>query len=451
MYDLVVNNGSIIDPQDGIYQANIGIDDGRITEISPSVLSGRKEIDALNHFVSPGFIDIHMHEDELQDNQINPQIANSSLLMGVTTSVGGNCGLGPADVNEYKEYIDNKGFPVNYLALLGHASLREEIGLSDRYSPATGSQIEKMIPLLHKGLADGAVGLSIGLEYTPGATIEELFTLSKTVAEYDDRMVAAHYRYDAERALEAVAELIIVARDTGVKMQISHLGSGTAFGKTEEALRMIESAYQAGVNLGVDVYPYDAFCSIIGSAVFDQGCLERWGVDYAALQVAEGKFLGENCTREIFDYKRKYEPDSMIVAFVMKEEEVKTAMQYHLAAIASDGRLINNQGHPRSAGTFPRVLGRYVRDKNCLDLETAIAKMTSLPASRLGLEKTKGRIKQGFDADITIFNYETVNDRATYKQPTTPPTGIEHVIVNGIEAVEKGRLTGYNPGKFISC
>ncbi len=449
MFDLALNNGTVVDPVDGLTEASIGVRDGKIEKISSLPLEGVKVIDAAGYHVCPGFIDIHMHEVLLNEGEIDPGGLNSSLLMGVTTCVGGNCGLGPASISSYRSVVENKGSPVNFIGLMGHASLREAVGCSNRYAPAAPRQVEKMKDLLRVGLDAGFAGLSSGLEYTPGATTEELLSLSRVVAEYRDRLVAVHYRFDADRSLEAVAELIIIGRESGARMQISHLGSGTAFGDMDASLRMIDSAIRGGVDLGFDVYPYDAFCSLIGSAVFDEGCLERWGVNYSALQVVEGKYSGERCTEEIFNFKRKEEPSSMIVAFVMNEDEVITAMKHPLAIIASDGRLVGSQGHPRSAGTFPRVLGRYVRQGKHLELIEAVSKMTLKPAERLSLE-ARGRIAEGFYADFTVVDCKNVIDRATYEEPAAVPEGIEHVVVNGVEAARKGELLGVKPGEFLS-
>ena len=448
MYDLVINGGEIIDPVDGIYPANLGIEKNRIASIGPEIMKGKREVEADGCYVSPGFIDLHSHENALKNGSIEKGIFESSVLMGVTTSVGGNCGMGPVALSDYRQAIEKHGAPLNYAALSGHALLREAAGCTDRYGHATKKQVEKMDSLLREALHEGASGLSVGLEYTPGASTEEVLELSKTVAEYDDRLIAVHYRFDGERSLEAVAELIIVARETGARMQISHLGSGTAFGKTDEALSMIESASNAGIDLGFDVYPYDAFCSLIGSPVFDEGCLQRWGVDYSAIKVVEGKYSGQLCTPEIFMEKRAHEPQSMVVAFVMDEKEIFRAMQHPMAIIASDGRIISGQGHPRSAGTFPRVLGKYVREQGCLDLVDAINKMTSMPAERLRLG-SRGRIKEGFFADLTVFDYDQIIDRATYEEPTLSPDGINVVIVNGVEVVKSSKMTGNLPGVFL--
>lgn len=438
----------MIDYYDGIYTANIAIQDGIIKKVTKSELQADKIIDAEGKLISPGFIDIHMHEDKLIDGEINIQIFNSMALMGVTTAVGGNCGIGTNNIHNYFDKLETEKTPVNYLGLVGHGALREEVGCTDNYSGASKAQIQKMQDLLRKELKTGALGISFGLEYIPGAKIQELIALSKIVGEYDNRFVSMHYRYDAKRSLESVAEMIIIARDTPVKMQISHLGSCIAFGQAQEGLNMLNAAHLAGVDVMADCYPYNSFSTYIGSAVFDEGCFERWDVGYDSIKVCNGKYKGKRCNEEIFNYLRENEPNTLVIAFVMNEKEVSKILKHPLVMIASDGLIEDGYGHPRAAGTFPRVLGKYVREESQLDLVEAIGKMTSLPAERIGL-KNRGRIKEGFKADITIFDPENVKDRSTYDQPLAAPQGINNVIVSGKEVVKDGSLTQKRPGYII--
>ena len=448
MFDLVIKNGEVIDPVEGNKNVNLAINNGKIVKITDSELRGKKEINAEGKKVTPGFIDIHMHEDKIDDNDIKFEIFNSMALMGVTTAIGGNCGLGDAEIDRYLNLLEEKNGPVNYAGMIGHGSLREKVGCTDRYKAASEDEINEMKRVLKSGLENGSIGLSFGLEYTPGATIVEMIELCNVVSEFDNRLVSAHYRFDADRSLEALGELIIIARETGVKFQISHLGSCTAFGQTKAGLEMIKAARDGGVDIMADIYPYDAFSTYVGSAVFDEGCFEKWDVDYNAIKVTEGKYKGKRCDKEIFEYIRENEPDDLVVAFVMDEKEIVKAMKNPLVMFASDGLLNNGQGHPRAAGAFPRVLAKYVREKEELDIIEAINKMTYLPAQRAGLDK-KGRIKEGFDADITIFDFDKIEDKATFNQPTKPPIGIDEVIINGKEVVSKGKLTGKHPGQVI--
>ncbi len=448
MFETVINNGQIIDPLEGSLTGNIGINGGKIEEISRGLLKGKKEIDAQRKVVCPGFIDIHMHEGNIKGNKIDNEIFNYMALMGVTTVVGGNCGLGEANISNYLQILDKQGIPVNYVGLIGHAGVREKVGLTNKYKSSSGKELKKISEIIQNGLEKGAAGISFGLEYIPGTSIEEILELCNIVARYPGRIAAAHYRFDANRSLEAMGEMIIIARETGIRFQISHIGSCTAFGQMEAGLQMLSAAYDAGVDIMADVYPYDAFCTYVGSAIFDEGCFKNWGVSYEALQVAQGKYRGQRCTQEIFEYIRQKEPDDLVIAFVMDETEVIQALQHPLVMIASDGLMTAGQGHPRSAGTFPRVIGKYVREEKKLDLIEAIKKMTYMPAQRLNL-KTKGRLKEGYDADITIFDYEYIIDRATFKEPALTPEGISNVIINGVEVVLAGKLTRNNSGRVI--
>ncbi|MGM0437547.1 MAG: N-acyl-D-amino-acid deacylase family protein [Bacillota bacterium] len=448
MFDMVINNGEIIDPKDGVYKANIGVKKNKIKKISKDELKGKKIIDAESEMISPGFIDIHMHEDNFKNGKIKFEIFNNMVQMGVTTAIGGNCGLGDSNIGNYLDVLEEESPPLNYAGMIGHGSLREKVGCNDRYGKASQKEILEMKNLLKMGLEDGAIGLSFGLEYTPGATIMEMIELSKVVANYSNRLVAAHYRFDANRSLEAIAEMIIIARETGVKFQISHIGSCAAFGQMETALEMIKAANEAGVDIMADVYPYDAFSTYVGSAVFDEGCFEKWGVDYSAIKVTEGKYKGQRCNKEIFEYIRENEPDDLVVAFVMEEKEVLKAMQHPLVMIASDGILNEGQGHPRAAGTFPRVLGKYVREEGKLELIKAIDKITRMPAERAGLSN-KGRVKEGYDADLCIFDYDKIIDKATFNSPTKKPEGIKEVIVGGTSVVDNGNLVDKYPGSVL--
>lgn len=448
MFDMVINNGEIIDPEDGKYRANIGIENAKIKKITKNKLNGKKVIDAASNMISPGFIDIHMHEDDFKNGKIKFEIFNNMVKMGVTTAIGGNCGLGDSDIGSYLDVLAEESPPLNYAGMIGHGSLREKVGCNDRYGKASQKEISEMKKHLKKGLEDGAIGLSFGLEYTPGATIMEMIELSEVVADYSNRLVAAHYRFDANRSLEAIAEMIIIARETGVKFQISHIGSCNAFGQMKAALEMIEAAHKDGVDVMADVYPYDAFSTYVGSAVFDEGCFEKWGVDYNAIKVTEGKYKGQRCNKEIFEYIRENEPNDLVVAFVMEEKEVVKAMQHPLVMIASDGILNEGQGHPRAAGAFPRVLGKYVRKEGKLNLINVIDKITRMPAERTGLSN-KGRIKEGYDADLCIFDYDKIIDKATFNNPTQKPEGIKEVIVAGTSVVDNGNLVDKYPGSVL--
>lgn len=448
MYDLLIKNGIIIDPIEGKAKTNIALKDGEIAKLSQNNLSAKKEINAEGQYISPGFIDIHIHEDKLINNKIEFDVFKTMVLMGVTTAVGGNCGFSSQNLSNYFDELEKKKPLINYLSLSGYGSLREKAGVKDNYKDISGSKFKEIKRLLKEDLEAGSLGLSFGLEYTPGISTKEMIELSELIAEYPDRLVTAHYRFDSLRALESIAELIIISRETGQKMQISHLGSCTAYGQTTEALKMIEQANKAGVDLMADIYPYDAFSSYIGSAVFDPGCFKNWGINYQAVKILEGKYKGHKCTKEIFKYLRKNEVDTLVAVSAMDEEEIVEAIQNPLLMIASDGLLNNGQGHPRSAGTFPRVIAKYVREEKQISLKDAVKKMSYLPAKRIGL-KQKGRIKAGYDADLTIFDFAKIKDNATFEEPTKAPTGINHVLIKGVEIVQQSKLTGKRSAEII--
>jgi N-acyl-D-amino-acid deacylase len=438
--DIAILGGRVIDPETNTdREANVYVKDGTINKIGKESIAARHVLEASGLVVTPGFIDIHMHrEDELEpDKGVSSTNEMGWLLgtMGVTTAVGGNCGLGPSDPDEYLDAIEKIGTPINYMAFVGHARLREACGLGDHYAPANASQVRKMAALVPEALKRGVAGVSIGLEYTPGATFEELVEVARPVADFRGALVSIHYRYDADRALEAIDEMVNLAGELDIPVQISHLNSCAAFGLMSQALERIDAAIAEGINLSVDAYPYDAFCTYLGSAVFDPGCLERWGVGYESLLVATGSHAGTHMTPELFEQLRKEDPNALIVAFVMKEEEVEQALAYPPTMVASDGVTIGGQGHPRGAGTFPRVLGLYSRKKRLFNLMDAVRKMTLLPANRLGLTK-KGRVQEGADADLVIFNPDEIMDRATFEEPLLSPTGIRWVLVNGKLAVQ---------------
>lgn len=198
-----------------------------------------------------------------------------------------------------------------------------------------------------------------------------------------------------------------------------------------------------------DCYPYNAFCTYIGSTVFNDGCLERWNVDYSSIMLTQEPYKNVYCTKEIFEDARKNHPNILAVAFVMNDKEIIEAMKSPFVMIGSDEIYNGNQGHPRGAGTFPRVLGKYVREEKHLELSEALYKMTKMPAERLMLN-TKGQIKEGYDADITIFDDKSIIDRADFtNDPTAPPLGIKYVMVNGKLVLKNNIVISNNSGAFL--
>ncbi|WP_326907569.1 N-acyl-D-amino-acid deacylase family protein [Sedimentibacter sp. MB31-C6] len=449
MLDLKIINCKIIDIENRlIVDGDIGIKNGKITDIGTVFSEAKIEIDAKENYVSPGFIDIHMHEEDLSlTKKVKYDIANTMLNMGVTTSVVGNCGNNRQGINELYEFIKEKGNPVNYLSFIGHNYLRNEVGNTNIYKKSSKNQIEKMKVLVKDAIDFGAVGVSYGLEYCPGIDTDEAVAITKEIQGRNDLLLAAHYRKDSIYALDAIKEMAQIGKEANIPFQISHLSSCSAYGNMTEALELIDNIAATGQDITVDAYPYDAFSTYIGSAVFDEGCFELWNKSYDSIMLTEEPFKGLICDKEIFERARKEYPEMLAVAYVMKKEEIIEALNHPLVMVASDGIYRNHSGHPRGAGTFPRVLGRFIRDQKLMEFYDGIYKMTQMPAERLNLAR-KGLIKEGYDADITIFDYDRIIDKATFQEPQLKPEGIEYVIVNGKIAIDRGNLVNNTFGVF---
>jgi N-acyl-D-amino-acid deacylase len=452
MLDLKIANGRIPDFVDGILkEADIGIAGGRIVDVG-TVPAAAHTIDAAGLVVSPGFIDIHMHEEVLDPDGHSGDgnaydIANRMLAMGVTTAVGGNCGLLRQNLETFWSYVDAHGAPVNYVMFAGHSSLRELCGAESRYKPATAAQVRAMAAEARRQVDAGAIGVSFGLEYSPGANLDEAIGVCDGLRDREV-LLSAHYRSDCAAGIESIREMAEISRRSGQPMQVSHLVSCSAMGYMAESLDVIAAAIADGVDLQADSYPYAAFCTRIGTAVFDDGCFERWGKGPEAIQLLEEPYRGRKCDAALFAKVRAEYPEMLVAAFVMNEEEAIAAICSPAVMVASDGLYNKGMGHPRGAGTFPRVLGRYAREQQRLGLVDALRKMTLMPAQRLRLD-SKGRIEPGCDADFTIFDPATIIDRSDYTNPTLPPAGIHAVIIGGKLAMDTASGERHRLGKAI--
>ena len=449
MLDIKIVNGKILDVVNKtIIEGDVGIKDGKITDIGSLPYQAKEVIDAAGKYISPGFIDIHMHEEDFSlTKKKEYDIADTMLNMGVTTCAVGNCGNNRQSIQELCGFIQEHGNPVNYMSFIGHNYLRNEAGNTDIYKESSKEQLARMQALVSSAIDFGAIGLSYGLEYCPGISTNEAIEVAKEIHGRKDLLLAAHYRKDSIFALESIKEMAVIGRETDIPFQISHLSSCSAFGNMTEALKLIGELINSGTDLSVDAYPYAAFSTFIGSAVFDEGCFELWNKSYDSIMLTEEPFKGMFCDKELFEKARREYPKMLAVAYVMNEEEIIEALNHPLVMIASDGIYRNHSGHPRGAGTFPRVIGHYVRDKKALDFFDAIYKMTYMPAKRLNL-KRKGMLAEGLDADIVMFDYNTIIDKATFENPQLRPEGIENVIINGKGAVKGGITLNHTLGKF---
>jgi N-acyl-D-amino-acid deacylase len=438
--DLMIRDGILVDPVKGTEERlNLGILGDKIAFIGHGEPGAKKVLEAFDLLVSPGFVDTHMHDEELDDPGT---IQRALLRQGVTTALAGNCGSGPS-LERVKEKRKAPWLNLGYLS--GHRALREEVGIRDVYQPATEDEIVRMEKLLRNELELGVFGLSFGLEYAPNTSPREIEALCRVLDGCPKRFVSVHIRHDGPDCLESVAEVIGIAERFGIRVQVSHLGSMTAFGYTARSIELIEEARARGVDVTFDCYPYSAFCTFIGSTVFDPGFEERWGKGLESLEAASGRHRGKRLTPEIYDDMRKNDPQALIIAHVMNEDEIRLCLKNPRCAIASDGVLHNGEGHPRAAGAFPRAL-RWLREEG-LSWAEAIRHATSLPAEMAWLPV--GRLEVGAPADLVLFSPDDLRDRATFEDQLAAPEGIAAVVVNGKIAVEHGEIAPQPAGRLL--
>ena len=444
----LIYGGRLIDPAnrvDGLH--NLLIEDGKVIWVGQGHPDADQTIDATGKIVSPGFIDIHMHEDPVgEDGKIAYDIANSMLRMGVTTATGGNCGINVYDPVEYLALVDQQGAPVNMVMFAGHEYFRKAAGAEDIYAKATEEQKVAMAQAIQKALDQGCVGVSFGLRYVPGANEDEFYRAA-ACCQASKKLISSHVRDDADGIFGAIDEFCAAGVKYGIPVQISHIGSMGGFGQMEAVLRQVEDYRLNGLDIAMDCYPYFAFSTRIGTPTYDPGWLDRYHCDYSVLEFSEGKYKGQRATKETFDEVRRDHPSCITVCYVMKQEDVRLAFRHPAVMLASDGLLSNGQGHPRASGSFPRFLAEFSR-KGDLSLYDAVNKMTAMPAQRLGLAN-KGRLNVGADADITIFDYEKITDGATFAEPVLPPVGIDYVLIGGKIAARNCEIVDGSCGRAI--
>ena len=261
------------------------------------------------------------------------------------------------------------------------------------------------------------------------------------------KVIAAHIRDDASEVIPSIAEIMEIADRFGIPVQISHIGSMGGYGQMDEVLAFIDYHRSRGLDVYADCYPYTAFSTCIGETTYDDGFLEHYGTSYENIEIAEGPYRGSRCTKGLFEKLRVEAPDTITIGHVMKESEVIKALAHPGVLIGSDGFMHGVEGHPRAAGTFPRVFSEYVRKRKLMSLNEAISKMTWQTAERFGIRG--GELSAGCAADIVVFKPEEIEDRATFENPTIPPKGIEYIVLNGRIAVKHGKIINRSLGRSI--
>ena len=436
-YDLAITGGRVLDPANLIDDVlNIAISNGQIVKVTRKPVKANQVIDASDLVVAPGFIDI------LAGYPNRDESAIFKVTDGVTSIVSMHGG--PVDVKKWYGEIEEQGSYIHYGTTVGHSSLRQAVGIEDRNTPATAEQLATMIRLAEEAIDAGALGIGFGVQYVPGATREEVLRLFE-LAVGKDVPCHLHVRYlgphpPDNNSLAAIQEVIAAATVTGASVQVVHIGS-IAGRSMKTALWMIDGAREHGIDIMADVYPYTAGSTGLQSTVFDPGWQERMGgISYGDIELVK---TGERLTEESFNRYRQGKRIGVIVHFI-PEEAVQLALAHPFVMVASDGVISDGRGHPRGAGTFSRVLGKYVRELGVVSLNEAVRKMTIMPASRLEQSdpnmRRKGRLSVDADADIVVFDPKTVIDKATFSEPAMRSEGIEYVIVAGKVVVKKGKL-----------
>ena len=454
VYDRVILGGHVMDPASNLDAVrNIGLSGGRIAVITTDAISGRDTVDARGLVVAPGFIDLHAHGQ-------TPETYRFYALDGVTTAL--ELELGTSDVAAW--YREREGGErINYGVSIGHIKVRMAVmhdsgtrmPVSDgAYRAASPAQIREIAQRIEVGLREGAVDIGAGFPYTPAATRAELLAVFRVAAK-TKTPIHVHIRPGVSGLKEALA----LAAETHAPLHVVHVNS-VGLAETPELLQMIKEARAHGRDVTTEAYPYDAGMTEIQSATIQD--VYKTAPDERLAEL-EWPPTGERLNRESFErYSRTGGP---VVVHTNKEPMVIAAITSPLTIIASDAYWQDGMGHPRTTGTFARVLGRYALRSpspegrggpgvRTLSLMDALRKMTLLPAQRLEARvpamRQKGRLRVGADADITIFDPATVLDRSTYREPSLSPVGIQHVIVNGVSVVANGQaVEGVAPGKAV--
>jgi N-acyl-D-amino-acid deacylase len=465
----IITNAKVVDGTGASPRtASVRIEGDRIVAVGKvTPREGDIVVDAKDLVLAPGFIDVHNHSTS--GLQREPAAA-TQVAQGITTLVVGADGSSPWPIAEYLAERRKNPSAVNVLVMVGHATVRRLVMGEDYKRPARSDEIARMAALVEQGMNEGAIGLSSGLEYETGSYSEtkELVELAKAAARHGG-FYMSHIRDEADRAFEAFKEAIDIGEQARVPVQISHIKLGTVgvWRKSAAVVQMIEAARKRGVDVTADCYPYDAWHSTITVLVPNKQYEDPASVKKALDDVggAGNVTIDRDTAHPEYEFKTVEEiartkgvtPVELFIQIVkdggasvvgksMIDEDIRRFYSQPWVMVASDGGI--GLRHPRSAGTFPRVLGRFVREQHWLSLEEAIRKMTSAPAARLTM-MDRGRIAPGMIADLVLFDPAAIGDRATFQEPFLLPEGIKRVFVAGVPVWDAGKETGARPGRSI--
>jgi N-acyl-D-aspartate/D-glutamate deacylase len=451
-FDLVLEGGRVIDPETSVDAVrNVGIRDGKIVRITSEALTGRRVVHAGGLVVAPGFIDLHQHGQDLNSQRVK-------ALDGVTMAL--ELEIGAPDVAQFLKAKEGHslihyGTSASHVAARAlvfgaplpsevptiHAGIPEILPKSGPATdqPATPEQIEAILQRLRSELDAGGLAVGMGIQYTPGATRLEVIDMFRLAAERGVPVythIRSAGRVEPGSSIEAVSEVIGAAAVTGASLHIVHINS-SCLRDSVECLSMVEGARARGVDVTTEAYPYIAGMTAVNSALFNPGWREKLGISYGDLVLPD---TGEHLTKERFDELHASGTTHWVLIFANTQEVVDRVIPHPLVMIASDGA----EGHPRNAGTYSRVLAQYVREKGTLTLMDAIRKMTLMPAEVLERStpaaRQKGRLQEGADADIVVFDAATINDRATFESPMEPSVGVRYLLVGGTLVVDEGKI-----------
>lgn len=452
-FDLVIEGGRVIDPETGIDAVrNVGIRDGKIAQIAGETLPGKRVIHARGLVVAPGFIDLHQHAQDLASQRVK-------AFDGVTTAL--EMEIGAADVAQFLKEKEGRslihyGTTASYLSAraLAFGTPLPAGAILPKSGPATDEratpeQIAQMQKRLNSEIDAGALGVGMGIEYAPGSTrleVIDVFRLAagRKVPVYTHMRSAG--RVEPGSAIQSTEEVIGAAAISGAPLHIVHINS-TCLKDSLECLSMVEGARERGLDVTTEAYPYIAGMTAINSAVFNPGWREKLGIDYGDLVLPD---TGEHLTQARFEELRNSKNQQFILIFANTQEIVDALIPNPLIMIASDGLV----GHPRNAGCFSRVLRQYVREKKTLTLIEALRKMTLMPAQMLERSTPaghlKGRLQEGADADIVLFDPQTISDGSTFEKPMEPSVGVHYLLVGGTVLIDDGKMVpDVYPGRAI--